>query len=153
MDKELAFLTAALPDGVSDSWQTYPYFLCGVAGYALYLAWLFTHLVTPAFLPGAVSDVVFAVLCHAVFLLSFAGMLLAGCLLSNAFSTRKGTMVLALMALLFGSCAPMASFVQAGVEAIVVSWALAGVGGGCLLLLAAPFLCSLGHKRLVLFAS
>ncbi len=51
MDKELAFLTAALPDEAGDSWQTYPFFLCGVAGYACYLAWLFTHLVTPAFVP------------------------------------------------------------------------------------------------------
>ncbi len=73
--------------------------------------------------------------------------------LSDVLSTGKGAAALAVGALLFGAAAPLASLVCATEGAIIASWVLAGVGGGCLLLLAAPFLCSLSHKRLVFFAS
>lgn len=153
MDKELAFLTAALPEGTSDSWQTYPYFLCGVAGHAFYLAWLFTYLVTVSFSSLSPTSTLFSVACHVAFLLGFIAVLVAGWLLSNFFSERKGVVVLAVLALMCGACAPIVSLSQAEGMILIASWALSGVSGGCMLLLAAPFLCSLSHKKIVLFVS
>lgn len=153
MDKELAFLTASLPEGASDPWQTYPYYLCGVAGHACYLAWLFSHLVTPSFVPDSHVGVDFALICHVAFLVGFSCLLIVGGLLSNLLSLRKGSVVLFSAALLCGACASVTSFMQVEEWLTVVLWGLSGVGGGCLLLLAAPFLCSLSHKRIVLFAS
>lgn len=153
MDEEFAFLVAMLPEGEDDPWQTYPYFLCGVAGHACYLAWLFTFLATPDFRIAEYVDVGFSVLLHVLFLAGFMAMLLLGWVFSNSFSTHGGSVFLACASLLCGACASCVSLAQASFGVIAVSWVLSGMGGGCLLLLAAPFLSSLRHKRTVLFVS
>lgn len=153
MDEEFAFLMAMLPEGEDDPWQTYPYFLCGVAGHACYLAWLFVFLATPDFRIMEEVNAGFSVLCHVLFLVGFVLLLVVGWAFSNALSTRRGAIALLIASFLLGACAPCVSLAQTAPGVVAASWVLSGAGGGCLLLLAAPFLSSLRHKRMVLFVA
>ena len=153
LSEEMSFLVAPVASNARDSWQSYAYYFCGTIGYAFYLALVMSVLIDSRPLAserffGTISSFFFVM----VFIACFACSLFLFWVFSDVFSNRVGSHALAIISLMV-TLPLFAEMTALGFSWLVCMWALAGLGAAALFLLAAPFLSSLSHKKLIFFLS